>query len=394
MTGSAALLGATLAVTWIRAVRWPNDFAEAHWLIDYSAGFGKRAFAGQLLTLVTGGDPTEGNIRLLSAAIAVLFVASLLLVALRVVFRAGATRTAILAMVAFASSPFVVMNAHLIGYFDQVILLLACASIACLLRGRVWWAFVLQGIAVLVHENAALVTVPVVVFGLIGVLPARQGGGRRAPLAQLLPIGLPIAAFVALTLAGSLTPPGDHNDRLVGRLGRFEYVRGDMHVLVPQWLSGSLDRQATGQIHRFAERTTSSGLHGLMLPAILSLVAFALTTFAVRGRLAFVALAGAIAAPQLLHMAAWDTVRIWTFSIGTAFLCTWIISERAPKQHRESAGVMAVAFVAILVNVVSSTPLYDQVADWYSLRERLWMYAPILVAAIWLASTAPEREAS
>lgn len=392
--GSALLLGATLAVTWLRAIRWPNDFAEAHWLIDYSSGFGKRALAGQLLSLVTGGQPTETAIRVLSAAIAVLFGAALLLVMLRVIARSGTTRTATLAMAAFASSPFIVMNAHLIGYLDQVIVLLGCASIVCLLRRSTWWAFGLQAIAVLVHENAAVVTVPVAAFGWLMTGQARQTSLGGTWLARSLPLSLPIAALVALVLAGSVTPPGERDDRLASRLERFEFVRGDMHVLVPQWLAGSLDRQATGQIHRFAERATNAELHGLMLPSVLSLVVFALGAFAMRGRLAFFALAGAIAAPMLLHMAAWDTVRIWTFSIGTAFLCTWVVAERAPRQQGESAAAMAAALVTLLVNVVSSTPLYDRLADWYSLKDRLWMYAPILVACGWIAWTAKAEPAT
>jgi hypothetical protein len=36
---ASVLLPLTVALTLSRAMRWPNDFAEAHWLLDYRFGF-------------------------------------------------------------------------------------------------------------------------------------------------------------------------------------------------------------------------------------------------------------------------------------------------------------------------------------------------------------------
>jgi len=41
-----SLVGWAMVITMARAVRYPNDFAEAHWLLDYRFGFIKRALAG------------------------------------------------------------------------------------------------------------------------------------------------------------------------------------------------------------------------------------------------------------------------------------------------------------------------------------------------------------
>ena len=48
-----ALVAWAMAVTMARAVRYPNDFAEAHWLLDYRFGFIRRGFAGTLLSLAS-----------------------------------------------------------------------------------------------------------------------------------------------------------------------------------------------------------------------------------------------------------------------------------------------------------------------------------------------------
>mgnify|MGYP001074915577 CR=1 FL=1 len=45
------LVAWAMAVTMARAVRCPNDFAEAHWLVDYRFGFIRRGLAGSLYAL-------------------------------------------------------------------------------------------------------------------------------------------------------------------------------------------------------------------------------------------------------------------------------------------------------------------------------------------------------
>ena len=53
------LLWATL-ITILRALRWPNDWAEAHWLISYEFGFLKRALPGTIISPFTGAqNPIE-----------------------------------------------------------------------------------------------------------------------------------------------------------------------------------------------------------------------------------------------------------------------------------------------------------------------------------------------
>ena len=50
----------------------------------------------------------------------------------------------VLAVLVFASSPFIVMSAHLIGYYDNMIVVLTIVSLALLLSGRPWTAGVVQ----------------------------------------------------------------------------------------------------------------------------------------------------------------------------------------------------------------------------------------------------------
>lgn len=61
----------TFAVTTWRALRLPNDFSMAHWLLDYRLGFIKRGLVGSTAALVagvTGGPPSETAIVIASFA--------------------------------------------------------------------------------------------------------------------------------------------------------------------------------------------------------------------------------------------------------------------------------------------------------------------------------------
>jgi len=197
----------TLVVTILRAARLPNDFSKAHWLIDYRFGFVKRGLIGTAISLTTRAmhiRPTEQLVAVLSGVQFVIFCAVLIAVALRVVHRSGWSTSAILAALVFFSSPFMVMSAHLIGYFDNIIIVLGVLSIALLLNGRIWSAAAVQAIAILVHENALLVGFPAFCLAWLLVNRLRvQSEGRRL---AVWPLVLPVATFLILVVTQSLAP--------------------------------------------------------------------------------------------------------------------------------------------------------------------------------------------
>ena len=101
---SCLLMLGALVATVLRTIRWPNDWSESHWLLDYRFGFVKRGLVGQVLTWltkVTGVPVGEALIGGLALAICVAFCLLLLLLACRIARQASWSPAVVAAMVAF-----------------------------------------------------------------------------------------------------------------------------------------------------------------------------------------------------------------------------------------------------------------------------------------------------
>lgn len=370
---ASTLPGLTLVLTLSRAWRWPNDFAEAHWLLDYRFGFVKRGLAGQVLSSTLGLASQEPTAAIISGIAAVLLAAlsvALVWTAWQVIRASSRPGAGVLASLAFLSSPFIVMSAHVIGYLDGVLILLTLAAVALTLGGRLWLAAITQAIAILVHESAVLVGFPVLCL-------AWWVTKRRA-----VPLILPVIAFAALALSARALP-SDFEDRYSQHLMRYPFVEGDMHIFVPEWLTPGLAQHVAEQKHRFAERITSAPMLGLVLPTVFALLAWTIDACRVRARsITMALLAGATFAPQLMHVAAWDTMRIWTYSAAMAWIGAWTLARATGAQGDVTTGVRGLALLALVVNVMETTFLLDNQTDHYTLTTRLMLFGPILAAAL------------
>jgi len=377
-----------LAVTVLRGVRLPNDFAIEHWLIDYRFGLVKRGLVGTILALATGATgarPTEQLVDVLSVLLFAGFCAALLAVGLRSARQSRWSNDSILAVVVFLSSPFIVMSAHLVGYFDNIIILLAMLSIALAVRGKLWWAAAVQALAILVHESAILVGLPGLCLCWF-LVDARNREAGRPPL-RLAPLLLPAAAFLLVTMRNSIAPR-DVEQSLTAYLATYPFVEKGLHVVrVPHWVTITLlDSYALHQGH-FLERLLSESRLGAVVPSVAALLAYVFTAFERRAQTTVLVL-GVCLAPQMMHLVAWDTSRIWTYSIVCAFLVLWSYAEIytdvniAPPRF-----VRLVCVAALILNAIETIPLMDGLRDRFELTTRLLLYAPAVAQALRLATT-------
>jgi hypothetical protein len=372
-----------MVITMARAVRPPNDFAEAHWLLDYRFGFIKRGFAGSLLSLASSAGLPGPSERVI-AALAFLGLGLLLLVLLwaaaRAVWSDADPGVTFAAAAVFASSPFIVMAAHFMGYLDHLLVVAAFAAAWLARDGRLWTAAAIAAVGVLLHESFVLVGLPLVLLGA----SLRPAGVGRFRAAGLVPFALPVCAALALWASEVFVLDRVAlRGQLEARLSAFPFVGGDMNLFVPEWLTTDTLATWEHQRHAFWRHVSDPNLLKLMAPsaAFLVLATGALAPAGWRGRRALAA-AAVVLAPLLLHAVAWDTARIWTYTIVTAFGCLWLsVATDGASCSAARRWLLAAAVPIVVANVVGRSPLMDGEIERFSLATRLLLYLPFFAGA-------------
>jgi hypothetical protein len=335
---------------------------------------------GALVSLATGVTdtlPTEQLIRVLSGAVFAAYALVLLALGLRIIQRSAWSTHAILAVVVFCSSPFIVLSGHLMGYYDNIIVVLTVVSIALVLEDRIWLGAGVQAIAMLVHETSLLIGFPV--FCLTWLL---VNGSRNTPGKGRLPVGpllLPIAAFGLVGLAQSLLLPADFEQSFARHLTDFPFIQDRRSTLVPRWLVTTFFEYALAGRAEFVHKLSSLEMYGLILPSMLAILCLTVDAYGITELSAkSIALLGAGLTPQVLHVIAWDTPRVWSYSILCFFLALWVHAEVFTAQTKLSSSLTLLCLAALVVNILGLTPLMDGETERLGLTMRLLLYAPAI----------------
>src|SRR3989304_5933482 len=378
-----ALMIYTLTVSAMRSFRPPSDYAQAFWLLDYRFGFVKRGLIGEIVTLVTGRLSIPITAELISGlaySAFWIYCAAIIVLSIRIVRRSGWSAEAVLVSLVFLSSPFIVMSAHLVGYLDNVVIVLGIASVVFLLKGRPWLGAILQVLALLTHEFSILLVFPS--FCLAWLLTSSRRQDPGVPLLPLTPVLLPIATFLLLAAGQEFFAGKDFAKLFTDHLSQFPFIQADRVTWVPLWVSTSFLDYFSLQSGEFLARISSGAMYGLVLPTALAILFFTLSAHRILAVSAeSLVLLGVSFAPQLMHLVAWDTPRIWTYTILCAFLALWVYSEISARQKSSSASRL-LCLVALSVNAVVSTPLMDLQTDNYSPVTRLLLYSPVLISGL------------
>jgi hypothetical protein len=381
----AALVFAT-AATVLRTVRPPNPFARAHWLLDYRFGFMKRALQGEVLVILSRMGLLHLQRNTIFAVAYLMFgllCGAILTIAVRTLSRNDWDRATFFVFASFVTSAYVVTSAHLMGYLDHVIALLAMAAAWCAMHRRYWTAGVAIGAAMLVHETVLVTGIPV----LLMAIALRPGAPRgRALASALAPMILPLTAGAAIFL--SERNPVHRmalRTELRHRLSVFSWVNDDMNIHVPEWLTTSFLQHFREEAHAFPSRITSPGFMFYIVPTmiLLWLLSSALSSWR---RDWMTAAAAAIVFPLSLHLLAFDTAREWTLPLIAGLMCVWVASESGSGKAAWGAvtrGFVSAAGLAIvLFNVFRMRyPLLDYLTDAFDNRTRALLYAPFFVSA-------------
>jgi len=378
----------TLAVTCLRAARLPNDFSKEHWFIDYRFGFVKRGLIGTVVWLTTAvarTRPSERLIQVLSVGMFLLFCAALVWLCLRIVRRSHWAGGPALALLVFLSSPFVVMSAHLIGYYDNIIIVLTIVSMALLFRNRIWAAAIVQAISILVHENALLIGFPPFILAW-RLQRIERPASRKFWLAPLVPL----AAFATIVLVQAATPHSLERS-LTGYLSTYPFLASALGaVRVPHWITITFYDSYTLHQGHFQERILSQPTITLVLPTVLAILGSVFEGFPIDAvSVDSLLILGTCLVPEAMHVMAWDTARIWTYTIIDALFVWWAYAELEASRESASQWMEFFCLIVLLVNAIAATPLMDGLADHFDVTTRLLLYAPALAAASFIAISSP-----
>lgn len=375
-----AALVAAYAITAARALQMPNPYAVGFWVQSYEFGFIKRGLPGTLLAPLLQHKTAEEIyfiIAFLSAVIFTVVSAAFVWAAVRIGrdgLQSGHSLLGFGCSLVFVTSPFVVFNAHLMGYFDHLVVLATLCGVVLAASGRYLAVGLVSAATLLVHEMYALAGFPMVLFAVALSVDRRGGQGLRTPL---LAAGVPTALAAAAVLASSLLLPADAVARLKAQMTALGVVHPAWVEMCTYHLSHHLIDNLRTQHAGGAARLLDGGILESATPPSLFLLAGAIVILR-RRRLGRFAPAYAIAAllPLALHCVAWDSARITNFVIFQAFaglLAIQLLTSDDPDRERVGPGVRwataALAAAIVVANSAVSVELMGGESDGEGLLE-------------------------
>lgn len=379
-----ACLAVAFAFTIARGFRLPNDWAEAHWLIDYGiAGFIKRGLPGTVLGLFAPADP-EMAIQCVSLVLLVVFLVAMFVRSATTALRDKPD--AIIASI-FLCSPFFVLSAHLNGYYDNILFLLGISSAYLLRRNRTLLASILLAAGVFVHETMLLVVLPAVLHGVFSrnllVSNSNSAGFRKTMQSLVLPVFLPILAFAFVAL---FTAHGEAAEgKLIEHLSGFSFIGNGRATMVPQAFSTSFLSYLQSQSAEGVRRLFHPGyllIDGVPLLAMLCLAWAKLRGLRCR-KVVFSGLVLVTLLPLLLHFIAWDTSRIWSYSAIAFFLAYTSLQSGIPMPSNAEGSsngfIHIIALLALFIVFAAPVPLMDGETDTMNTAARVAFYLPLLI---------------
>ncbi|WPO81458.1 hypothetical protein SD427_11870 [Chryseobacterium sp. JJR-5R] len=369
----------------LKTVRLPNDWSEAHWMLDYRFGFIKRGLAGEVFGWFF--EKSESNILVLSGGVLFLLYALIFIIAVKETGRRKNSFYSILFFLTFFLSQYLVFSAHLIGYLDHVVFLMTVLSIFLIRKGNVLVASAVAGVSIFIHEISFFLLLPVSCFALIvtecGRFPMKSFFSLNILKKLALLLSLPVLATFAVSTYQEMS--GAHYfNTLFNYLNHIPFIAHKAADSVSSAYTKSFSYYFKEQSGHFIQRlfiSRATVLYGI--PVIFSLWMI-FKEFRLRKNFRLFALLAVVSfVPLLLHAVAYDTYRIWSFPFMIIFLGFWILSSKSSeiRQPCENISVTGIASFVISFALITLIPnfLFDDQAERFSLPIRLILVLPMLI---------------
>ncbi|WP_261511500.1 hypothetical protein [Chryseobacterium paludis] len=374
----------------------PNNWSEAHWVMDYKFGFIKRGLAGELFSFFL--EKTEQNILFISVFILIILYASLLFIAYRETVRSKEGIETVLFYVIFFLSQYIIFTAHLIGYLDHLIFLLTILVIWLLKSRKVLLPSVLVSISILIHEISFFLMVPICCFALIISEIDENGFSIKDILARgmvkkiLIFLILPLITTFGVSIYQEILGTTDHS-QIFNYLEHFQFMDRKAADSVASAYTVKFTEYFSEESPHFFQRIfVSKGSIFFGIP-ILFMMYLVYRRFKRINIYLLLLLAVIVLFPLCLHAIAWDTYRIWSFPFMILFLGFWILNSKITSRSdaSEKMFLIEIIFAVISVLFVSLVPnnLLDNEVERFSLLERLVILLPLLIIWFYYYKKAP-----
>lgn len=382
------------SITVLRALRWPNDWAEKHWLISYEFGFLKRALPGTLIAPLINSDTSgyaELVIKIVSSAFFLFFCAGLLWICVRIIKKSQFDINSVFVVLLFLTSPYIVMSAHLNGYFDNILIIISVLACLLVIRGKIWIASIMMSVGMLIHETFLLIGFPSVIFlALIHYTREIESSSPKQLFVGFMTrykllIFIPILAFACIIIyQTAFLDLAIIKNQLIAHLSQFNFIEKNRSVIVPTTFTTSFFGHFKEQSPHFFDRITRpvNVVHIVIPLFILLSYSWHSLRMVVLNRLIFLILVAITLLPLALHLIAWDTSRIWTYPLVVAMLAVWGIDENFPAvgaNERNRLLFCIGAIIVIIFQLFILTPLMDGRVERFSNELRILFYAPALI---------------
>lgn len=369
----------------LKTLRLPNQWSQAHWLVDYRFGFIKRGLGGEIFGWFF--EKSQCNIFILSGTISFLLYISLLTIAIKQTAKSPLSIYRILFFLVFFLSQYLVYSAHLIGYMDNLIFLIGILAIQLIKSNKILYASILAAFCVLLHELSFLLIVPICIFAmLVNNISEEFLLDRNFKLSLFKKIFLFITFPFITTILLSCNQEfyGIENRTLIlDYLNHSGFIDARVASSVSDAYTESFRNYLMSESSHFVQRifiSKASIIYGVPIFFLMFLIykEFGKVNFKILLLLLIISLL-----PLLIHAIAWDTYRIWTFPFIILFFGFWILSSKfnATKILERKFSTVEITFliISVLFTVLLKSPLMDGCVERFELLERILFSIPFFL---------------
>jgi hypothetical protein len=205
-----------------------------------------------------------------------------------------------------------------------------------------------------------LIGYPLIFLAIISLLINRKQWRDIVHYAPALII--PLVTFIALAVFQDLHDQMALRKKLVDYLIPIKYIATQAGGVAGTQTTGFLEYYKKESPH-FFDRCFDPYINMRIFPAIMALIYYFHVRYRVRPY-SFPSLMaqGACLSTFIMHIIAWDSFRISSYSVMGAMIILWILSETREGQDTVD-NLSLLAIPALLVNIFSKTPLMDGKID-------------------------------